>query len=98
MNAMAIILIRKMMFFVLPDRAEDRSLTSEIDSIMDAIEIPRRVSAFRLMDLSLASKTSSNSLEIETTSSFEASLRNRSYFLPNCSAFFLVDTGVVYSL
>ena len=90
MNAMEVILSRKIMFFVDPVIDDDRSDTREIERISDAMEIPSSVNAFRLMDLIWVAIISINSLEMDTTSSFEASLRNESYLFSNDEMRFLL--------
>ena len=97
MNAMEVILSRKMMFFVDPVIDEDRSETSDIERITDVMEIPRSVNAFRLIDLICVAITSISSLEMDTTSSFEASLRNESYLFSKDEMRFLF-TSLAYFL
>ena len=97
MNAMEVILSRKIMFLVDPVMDEDRSDTREIERISDAMEIPRSVNAFRLIDLICVAITSISSLEMDTTSSFEASLRNESYLFSKDEMRFLF-TSFAYLL
>ena len=90
MNAMEVILSRKIMFFVDPVIDDDRSDTREIERISDAIDIPSSVNAFRLIDLICDAMTSISSLEMDTTSSLEASLRNESYLFSKDEMRFLL--------
>ena len=92
MNAMEVILSRKIVFFVDPVIDDDRSDTREIERISDAMEIPSNVSAFRLIDLICVAITSISSLEMDTTSSLEASLRKESYFFSNDEMRFLLTS------
>ena len=93
MNAIEIILSRKIVFFIEPEIDDERSATSDIERIREAMEIPRSVSAFRLIDLICDAMTSISSLEIETTSSLEASLRNELYLFPKVGIRFLFATA-----
>jgi hypothetical protein len=69
-----------------------RSVTREIERIRAPIEIPNRVRAVTVVDLICAFISSASSLEIETISSLDASLRKVSYLLPNFEGFALLDT------
>ena len=95
-NAMEVILSRKIMFFVDPVIDEDRSDTREMERITDAMEIPRSVNALRLIDLICDAMTSISSLEMDTTSSLEASLRNESYLFSNDETRFLPTSRVYF--
>ena len=92
MKAIEIIRIRKIMFLMLLAMLAARSVTREIERIRAPIEIPNRVRAVTVVDLICAFISSASSLEIETISSLDASLRKVSYLLPNFEGFALLDT------